>query len=191
MAEYLIQGETLTNMADEIRTLSGTTGTMNPDEMTEYVADANAEITSQDALLDQAIAALEGKAAGSGGSGGGSVETCTVTIKYDSNISDVGFVPEGTFNILSTDGKIDYVILSETDATPESHGTGGTALTTWTHIVENVIKGSTTILANRGMDYEYGLETSGSIERLDCYFGMATAVAFQINGDCQIKFTPV
>ena len=62
--EYLIQKETLTAIADEVRTLSGATVDMNPSEMTANISVANTEVSSQYALLEQAIAALEGKAAG-------------------------------------------------------------------------------------------------------------------------------
>lgn len=43
MAEYLIQEETLTGIADKIRILSGTEETMTPDEMVEALNIQNAE----------------------------------------------------------------------------------------------------------------------------------------------------
>lgn len=54
----------MTALADEIRELSGTTAKIGLDGMTTHVANANTEIDDQAALLQQAIAALEGKAAG-------------------------------------------------------------------------------------------------------------------------------
>lgn len=128
MAEYLIQGETLTNMADEIRTLSGTTGTMNPNEMTEHVADANAEITSQDALLDQAIAALEGKAAGSGGGSGGSVETCDISLTIDDPYDSVFLF--FAYNDAEEGGKILSLasVMARTVTVPKGSIVAGTGL---------------------------------------------------------------
>ena len=53
----------MTALADEIRELSGTTGKIGLDDMTTHVANANIEIDDQTTLLEQAIAALEGKTA--------------------------------------------------------------------------------------------------------------------------------
>ena len=53
----------MTALADEIRELSGTTEKIGLDDMTTHVANANTEIDDQTALLEQAIAALEGKTA--------------------------------------------------------------------------------------------------------------------------------
>lgn len=64
MAEYIVQGESLTAIADEVRILSGTTGAMGLSAMATNVEDANSEIDSQVELLAQAVAALEGKASG-------------------------------------------------------------------------------------------------------------------------------
>lgn len=80
MSEYIIQGETLSALADEVRTLSGTEETMSLDAMETNINEANEEISSQADLLAQIQSVLEGKTAGSG-SGDGSVETCTVTVK--------------------------------------------------------------------------------------------------------------
>ena len=59
-----IVNEKMTAIANEIRELSGTTGTMGLDAMAGYVSDANDAIDSQENLIAQISAALEGKAAG-------------------------------------------------------------------------------------------------------------------------------
>ena len=66
MVEYIIQGETLNNIANKVRTLSGTTETMSPDAMANHVNNANVEIENQEGLLTQIVNALEGKAGGNG-----------------------------------------------------------------------------------------------------------------------------
>ena len=69
--------EKMTALADEVRELGGITDKLVIDEMTVKIGDANTEIDEQASLLVQAVAALNGKAAGSSGTG---IELCTVTI---------------------------------------------------------------------------------------------------------------
>jgi hypothetical protein len=56
----------MTALADEIRELSGTTEAIGLDAMKIHISEANNEVDSQVELLAQAVAALEGKAAGGG-----------------------------------------------------------------------------------------------------------------------------
>ena len=74
--------ELLTNLADEIRVLSGTTEPLGLTEMATSVNDANDEVADQTDLIAQIASALQGKSVpgGGGSSGGGSIETCTVTV---------------------------------------------------------------------------------------------------------------
>lgn len=82
MAEMLVQSESLTSIADKIRVLSGTEDAMGLDAMANRVGEANTNVNTEAGLIEQISSALEGKAAGgSGDSGGGSVETCTVTVE--------------------------------------------------------------------------------------------------------------
>lgn len=67
MAEYIIQGETLTALADEIRVLSGTTDKLGTTKMIQDVGIANAYIADEAELIAQIQSALEGKAGGNEG----------------------------------------------------------------------------------------------------------------------------
>lgn len=61
MAKYLIQDTTLENIADEVRTLSGTEETMTPSEMKENLNGANSAIQEEANLIAQILLALEEK----------------------------------------------------------------------------------------------------------------------------------
>lgn len=73
MAEYLVQDTSLTAVADAIRAKTGgTEPLMFPDGMTEAIAgitggeDLDAELATQDELIEQIMTAIEGKVAGGG-----------------------------------------------------------------------------------------------------------------------------
>ena len=85
MATYKIDSSLLTAQADEIRTLNGTTATMNPSQMTTALQSANAEVAEQEQKIVEITEMLQGKAMGGGS--GTSVETCTVTINSITNIT--------------------------------------------------------------------------------------------------------
>lgn len=57
---------TMTALADEVRELSGKTGKLTLENMTDEVASGNETISDQTALIAQISAALEGKASGGG-----------------------------------------------------------------------------------------------------------------------------
>ena len=60
--EYLVERESLTAIADEIRTLSGTTSDMSLDAMANNVGEANNEVDIQSDLISQIQTALQNKA---------------------------------------------------------------------------------------------------------------------------------
>lgn len=62
MAKYLIQSESLTAIADEIRVLSDTEDAMSLSAMESHISEANIDITTQADLITQIASALENKA---------------------------------------------------------------------------------------------------------------------------------
>jgi hypothetical protein len=56
-----------TALANEVREISGVTGKLGIDAMTSNLGEANDEVDEQTTLLNQAIIALQSKAAGGGG----------------------------------------------------------------------------------------------------------------------------
>lgn len=100
MSEYLVQRQSLENIADEIRVLSGTTEPLGLFEMATNVNDANDEVADQTDLIAQVANALQGKSV-PGGSGA-SVETCTVTITTASAMAFRNYA----YTSLDNDGNI-------------------------------------------------------------------------------------
>lgn len=58
MAKYLINGATLTGLADKVRTLTGETDTLTPNAMDTQLDNANTEVNDQGDLLAQLEAAV-------------------------------------------------------------------------------------------------------------------------------------
>ena len=64
MNEYLVKKESLTAIANEIRTLTGTTESMSLTDMATNVGNANSEVANQAGLITQIQTALQNKASG-------------------------------------------------------------------------------------------------------------------------------
>lgn len=94
-------------LANDIKTLNGLgqSDLVTLNEMEKAVEDANDAIDSQENLIAQISAALEGKAGG--GSGGNAVEMCTVTLSNRAWGVDVYYIytvinPDGTYSAQRT-----------------------------------------------------------------------------------------
>jgi hypothetical protein len=97
----------MTAIADEIRELSGTTGTMGLDAMATNVAEANGLVDSEAELIARIATALEGKAAGGGGSSG-NFEAVTVSIVNDRGAVWVDYIsPDGYVSKSLENGTVD------------------------------------------------------------------------------------
>lgn len=79
MTEYLVKGESLTAIADEVRIISGTNNGMSLKVITNNLSEANVEIGEQSDLIDQIIEAANSLPTASGG--GGSTVTAILQIK--------------------------------------------------------------------------------------------------------------
>ena len=62
MAKYIIQGETLKAIADEVRDLTDITDEINPNEMIANMEQANADVAAQTEIIEQIRTALDSKA---------------------------------------------------------------------------------------------------------------------------------
>lgn len=90
MAKYSIENTTLTNIANEVRTVTGSTGSMTPAAMQSNLRTFDNDMTSvvneQDNLVAQIAAALEGKMVPPSAP---VVETCRVKIRFAMMLGDV------------------------------------------------------------------------------------------------------
>lgn len=68
MAKYVIEDTRLGGIADEVRTLTGQSGTLTPAVMQEDLKGANETVTALEAKIEEILTELDGKA--TGGSGG-------------------------------------------------------------------------------------------------------------------------
>lgn len=105
MAEYIVQGESLTAVADEIRVLSGTEDNMGLDAMATHVREANRDIAAEANLITQIQMALEGKT-GVSGIGSFQKKTGTLTTTNGSASVECGFQPDAV-EIVITSGNFD------------------------------------------------------------------------------------
>lgn len=101
----------MTAIADEIRELSGTTGTMGLDAMADHIGEANTEVSSQSDLIAQIKSTVDSlPEANSGGVG---YDTCTVNITAPLSMGRVAYLT------VNADGELEPIIIT-TSATSYS-----------------------------------------------------------------------
>lgn len=82
MSEYLVKRQSLENIADEIRVLSGTTEPLGLSEMATNVGAANAQVAKIEGLIKELNAALDGKSVPGEGTTEIAKENATVTFTW-------------------------------------------------------------------------------------------------------------
>ena len=90
MSKYVIDETTLVALANEVRTLVDSTDKLTTDEITAYTKTANEEINTQEALIQQIIEALRGKAVS-----GGTEDLNTVLTEQEELIAELKEVLNG------------------------------------------------------------------------------------------------
>lgn len=106
MAKYVIQGETLTAIADKIRVLSGTEDALSLNAMESHVGEANEDVTTEAELIAQITSALEGKA------GGGSAEIAPVLVNASNGTTFYYIGENGLSTITNKNCTVDMVVPS-------------------------------------------------------------------------------
>lgn len=159
MTEYLIQSSSLKAIADEVRTLSGTTAAMGLDAMAENISNANTTIDSQEYLMSQIMSALEGKA-------GNVTKACSGEVSTDD--FEVGGSNSGTIYYVNADMK--YETLSFDPLAPVA-------------ILEAVAKGS--IMAIHGLPTNVSFVNLTNVTLLKSVniYGDDNMYIFSIDGD--------
>jgi hypothetical protein len=87
MAKYIIQGETLKAIADEVRDLVDITDEINPNEMIANMEQVNADVAAQTEIIEQIKTALDGKAG--------------------SNAAEIGVIIDNSGVLDSTEGTVE------------------------------------------------------------------------------------
>lgn len=88
MASYIIQGETLKAIADEVRDLTGISEEINPNEMITNMEQANADVAAQTEIIEQIRTALDGKAGSNAAEIGALIDQSGVLDSTEGTVED-------------------------------------------------------------------------------------------------------
>jgi hypothetical protein len=102
--------EKMTAIANEVRSLSGTTDKLGLDAMAEHIQEANAEVGTHEDLIQQIQTALIGKTAG-GGAPSGTLAWASGSFVLDADVSSMFYIPHGlgrvpNFYVLYTEDEV-------------------------------------------------------------------------------------